>query len=667
VTTLWQPSDELLRTCNLRRYMDWLAQRYGLTFADYEALWHWSVTDLEAFWQSVWAFFDLQSAAPPTRALAERQMPGARWFPDVRLNYAEHVFRNATPAQPAILARTETTTHRPPTYALSWAELREATAAVAGALRALGVKAGDRVAAYVPNIPEAVIAFLACASLGAIWSSCSPDLGASAVLDRFQQIGPKVLFAVDGYRYDGKPNDRRATVADLVRGLPTLDCVCHIPYLYDDTLPPLASKAKVITWHDLLRFAPRTGGDLSFERLPFDHPLWILYSSGTTGLPKPIVHSQGGILIEHLKALAFHLDLRPSDRFFWFTTTGWMMWNFLIGGLLIGSTVLLYDGSPTCDDMMALWRFAEEAEMTVFGTSAAYISACMKAGLSPRRACALDALRHIGSTGSPLAEDGFRWVYEQVKPDVWLAPMSGGTDVCTAFVGGCPLLPVRLGEMQCRYLGASVYAFDDRGQPRQDEVGELVITQPMPSMPIFFWNDPDMRRYRESYFAMYPSVWRHGDWVKITAQGGVIIYGRSDATLNRHGIRIGTSEVYRVVEGLPEVLDALVVDLEVLGGASYMPLFVVLRPGITLDEALVAKIKAAIRTQLSPRHVPDDVIAIPEVPRTLNGKKLEVPVKKILLGSPLEQAVNLGSVANPGALDVFIDFARRMREGSALP
>jgi len=642
--------------------MDWLAQHNGLAFADYEALWRWSVTDLEAFWQSVWAFFDLQSAAPPARALAERQMPGARWFPGARLNYAEHVFRNATAAQPALLFRTETTTHRPPTSALSWAELREATAAVASALRALGVQAGDRVAAYVPNMPEAVIAFLACASLGAIWSSCSPDLGAPAALDRFQQIGPKVLFAVDGYRYNGKPNDRRAAVAELVRGLPTLACVCHIPYLYDD-VPPPAGPVKAMAWRDLLRLAPAADSDLRFEHLPFDHPLWVLYSSGTTGLPKPIVHSQGGILIEHLKALAFHLDLQPSDRFFWFTTTGWMMWNFLIGGLLIGSTVLLYDGSPACDDMMALWRFAEEAGITVFGTSAAYISACMKAGLSPRRACALDALRHLGSTGSPLAEDGFRWVYEQVKPDVWLAPMSGGTDVCTAFVGGCPLLPVHLGEMQCRYLGASVYAFDDRGQPCQDQVGELVVTQPMPSMPVYFWNDPDMRRYRESYFAMYPGIWRHGDWVKITAQGGVIIYGRSDATLNRHGVRIGTSELYRVVEGLPEVLDALAVDLEGLGGASYMPLFVVLRPGIALDEALVAKIKAAIRAQLSPRHVPDDVIAIPEVPRTLNGKKLEVPVKKILLGSPLEQAVNLGSVANPGALDAFVAFARRINVG----
>ncbi|MCS6773972.1 MAG: acetoacetate--CoA ligase [Thermoflexales bacterium] len=658
MSILWQPDAATLEQSNLRAYLRWLKAQRGLRFEDYHSLWQWSVSELEAFWRSIWEYFDIQAAQPYERVLASRQMPGAVWFPRARLNYAAHAFRYPSDLSPALIFCTETTTRYPQTSALSWAALRERVARLAAWLRSAGVQPGDRVAAYLPNMPEAVVAFLAAASLGAIWSSCSPDMGSTSVLDRFRQIAPKVLLVVDGYIYNGKPVDRRPVVEELIRALPSLTDVVSVPYL-NEAYQPDSAAVRVQTWDEVLASAGHTAPELTFEAVPFDHPLWVLYSSGTTGLPKPIVHSHGGILLEHLKALALHGDIKPSDRFFWFTTTGWMMWNFLVSGLLLGCTVMLYDGSPARDGMMALWRFAEQQGMTIFGTSAAYITACMKAGIEPRRTCDLSALRAVGSTGSPLSEEGFRWVYQCVKPDVWLVPISGGTDVCTAFVGGCPLLPVRAGEMQCRYLGADVQAFDEAGNPLTDQVGELVVRQPMPSMPIYFWNDPEGRRYRESYFEMYPGIWRHGDWVRITAEGGVVIYGRSDATINRHGVRIGTSEIYRVVESLPQIADALVVDLEGLGGASYMPLFVVLREGATLDEALIESIKSAIREHLSPRCVPDAVIAVPEIPRTLNGKKMEVPVKKILLGAPADKAANPGSVANPSALAFFVEFARQ--------
>jgi acetoacetyl-CoA synthetase len=647
---LWQPPDDLKRRSTLQGYMDWLAEHKRLRFGDYAALWEWSIVEIEAFWESLWEFCAVRASTPYTQVLAAHVMPGAHWFVGAQLNYVDHVFRNAAPNRPAIVYQSELR----PLSELSWAELeRQVTAAAAG-LRALGVARGDRVVAYLPNIPEAVVAFLATASLGAIWSSCSPDMGGASVIDRFKQIEPKVLLAVDGYQYGGKPFDRRATIADLQQAMPSLERLVLVPYL--DTRAEPATFANAIGWGELLAHS----GELRCEMVPFDHPLWVLYSSGTTGLPKPIVQGHGGILLEHLKSLALHLDLQTNDRFFWFTTTGWMMWNFLVGGLLVGSTVLLFDGSPGWPDMGTLWRFASLARMTFFGASAAYIAACMKAGVEPHEVADLSRLKGMGSTGSPLAAEGFQWVYEHVKPDLWLASISGGTDMCTAFVGGCPLLPVYAGEIQCRCLGAAVQAFGEQGNALTGQVGELVITEPMPSMPLFFWNDPGDKRYRESYFEMYPGVWRHGDWIKITARGGVIIYGRSDATINRMGIRMGTSELYRVVESIPEILDSLVVDLEFLGRPPYMALFVVLRPGAELDETLKSRINASIRAALSARHVPNEIVPIAEVPRTLSGKKLELPIKKILLGADAAQVANPDSMSNPQALAFFAEFARRL-------
>lgn len=651
-TLLWEPSAELKERSCMREYMAWLREHKGLSFESYDTLWTWSVSDIEGFWRSIWEFFDVQAAKPPVQALANRTMPGAQWFPGAELSYAEHIFRNASSERPALIFQSEIQ----PLTEISWDELRSQVASVAAALRAMGVRRGDRVVAYLPNIPEATVAFLAAASIGAIWSSCSPDFGTESVVDRFSQIEPKVLFAVDGYQYGGKAHDRLPVIADLQRALPTLERTVLVPYLNRNATTTGLERA--VLWSEVASLkAP-----LTFEQLPFDHPLWVLYSSGTTGLPKPIVQGQGGILLEHLKSIALHLDLRPGERFFWFTTTGWMMWNFLIGGLLVGCTVLLYDGSPAYPTLNTLWEFAEKTGMTCFGTSAAYVSACMKAGIEPGKTFNLSTIKSLGSTGSPLSPEGFHWLYEHVSPDLWVVSTSGGTDVCTSFVTGCPLLPVHAGEIQCRALGAKVESYDENGRPVIDEVGELVVTEPMPSMPLFFWNDPKNRRYKESYFEMFPGVWRHGDWIKLTPKGSVVIYGRSDSTINRMGIRIGTSEIYRVVESIPEVLDSLVIDFEGLGGAPYMPLFVVLRPGATLDDTLKETIKERIRTAISPRHVPDDIFTIPEVPRTLNGKKLEVPVKKILRGTPVEKAANPDSMSNPHTLQYFVELAERLRE-----
>jgi acetoacetyl-CoA synthetase len=539
---------------------------------------------------------------------------------------------------------------------MSWRELRERTGALAAALREMGVERGDRVVAYLPNVPEAVVAFLACASVGAVWSSGSPDFGAGSLVDRFKQIEPKVLFATDGYRYGGKDFDRTDVVAKLQDEIPSLEKTIILQYLSED--PDTSALADAVLWDELL--GEHAGAELQFEQVPFDHPLWVLYSSGTTGLPKAIVHSQGGILLEHLKKVYLHIDLGPTDRFFWFTTMGWMMWNLLVGGLLSGATILLYDGNPGYPDMNALWKFAERTGMTHFGTSASYLTGCMNAEIEPGREFDLGRLKGIGSTGSPLPPEGFSWVYEHVKEDVWLYSTSGGTDLCTAFVGGVPLLPVRAGELQGRALGAKVEAFDENGEPVIDQVGELVITEPMPSMPIYLWNDPDEERLRESYFDVYPGIWRHGDWIKVSENGSCVIYGRSDSTINRGGVRMGTAEIYSAVEKVEEVADSLVVDIHKSDGSAFMPLFVVLQEGTELDDEVVGRIKRSIRENASPRHVPNEIFAVAEVPRTLNGKKLEVPVKKILSGTPPEEAASKDSLSNPDSLERFAELAERL-------
>jgi acetoacetyl-CoA synthetase len=651
-TLLWEPSEEFKESSRISHFIGWLEEEKGHSLGDYAELWEWSVTDLEGFWASIWEYCGVKASKPYEKVLSRREMPGAEWFPGAELNYAQHAFKNARADETAILHQSEIRS----LGQLTWRELEEKTAALAAGLKEMGVERGDRVVAYLPNIPEAIIALLAVSSVGAVWSSSSPDFGAGSVVDRFKQIEPKVLLAVDGYRYGGKDYDRTQVVAKLQEEIPSLQKTVILPYLNEE--PDTSSLQDVILWDELL--GAHEGADLQFEQVPFAHPLWVLYSSGTTGLPKAIVHSQGGILMEHLKKAVLHIDLSSDDRFFWFTTTGWMMWNVVVAGLLSGATALLYDGNPGHPDMNVLWRFAEETGMTNFGTSASYITSCMKADIEPGKDFDLSALEAMGSTGSPLPPEGFDWVYENVKGDLWLYSTSGGTDLCTAFVGGVPLLPVRAGELQARSLGARVEAFDESGNPVIDEVGELVITEPMPSMPIYFWNDPDGERYRESYFDVYPGVWRHGDWIKVKQNGACVIYGRSDSTINRGGIRMGTSEIYSAVEKVEEVKDSLVVDVPRDGGSSFMPLFVVLEEDAELDDDLKGRIKDSIRENTSPRHVPNEIFAVPEIPKTLNGKKLEVPVKKILSGTPPEEAASKDSLSNPKSLDRFAELAEKI-------
>jgi acetoacetyl-CoA synthetase len=649
---LWAPGPEVVASSRLTDYAAWLAREGGLAMAGYSELWEWSTSNIASFWDSIWRYFEVVGDRGRGPVLTGGAMPQIEWYPGATLNYAENALRAASGSEAALIALSELR----PRIHLSGEEIRQQVGSVAARLRELGVGKGDRVAAYLPNIPEAVVACLATVSLGAIWSSCSPDFGERAVLDRFEQIRPKVLLAADGYRYGGRDFDRREVVAKLRAGLPSLVQLVTVPYLTgDDSQNPTGSTS----WAELVRDPIEP----EFVRVPFDHPLWILYSSGTTGPPKPIVHSHGGIVLEHLKVLGLHSDLEAGSRSFWFTTTGWMMWNYLISGLLLGASVVLYDGSPAAPDLGRLWEMAADARVTHFGTSAGHLTACMKAKVQPARQFDLESLRFVGSTGSPLSPAGFEWVYQSVKRDLWLASLSGGTDLCTAFVLGCPWLPVRAGVIQSRGLGARVQAFDEAGAEVIDEVGELVITEPMPSMPVFFWGDEDGSRYRESYFSTFPGVWRHGDWIKVRADGGVVIYGRSDSTINRNGVRMGTAEIYRLVEEAAEFSDSLVVDVAQPDGGSRLALFVVLSPGLAFSDQLAAELKQRIRSQLSPRHVPDLIQEVGRIPRTRSGKKLEVPLKRILEGMAQDKVLDPESVDDLDSLAPFLALATLWSEG----
>jgi acetoacetyl-CoA synthetase len=643
---LWTPPTDAARTSRIGDFMAFVEARHGLSLeGEYTRLWDWSVSDVSAFWTAVWDYFDVACHPPPEETLADTQLPGARWFPGARLNYAENVLRmpGLRDDDLAVLSYSQSRA----TQALTAGTLREHVRRVRAGLRRLGVGPGDRVAAYLPNIGETYALMLATASLGAVFSSCAPEFGTRSVVDRWRQIEPLVLVAVDGYRYGDKAIDRTDEVAQIRAALPSLRHVLNLPYLDPQSRDDFG---------ELL--LARTDEPLAFEPVPFDQPLYVLYSSGTTGLPKPIVHGHGGILLEHLKMLALHSDLGPGDRFFWFTTTGWMMWNFLVSAPAVGAAVVMFDGDPGSPDLGALWRLAEESGVTYFGTSAPFLLACRKAGIVPKEIANLTSIRGIGSTGAPLPPEGFSWVYEAVSESAQLQSISGGTDVCTAFVGSAPLLPVHAGEIACRCLAAKVEAYDPTGRPVIGEVGELVITVPMPSMPTGFWNDPDGSRLREAYFDVYPGVWRHGDWITISESGSCVITGRSDATLNRGGVRLGTSEFYSVVEGLNEVVDSVVVHLEdASGGPGDLLLFVVLAAGASLDDALRKKINGQLRAALSPRHIPDEIHHVDAVPRTLSGKKLEVPVKRILQGTPADVAAAKGALANPDSLTAFESLA----------
>lgn len=640
---LWKPGRALLEQSNLKKYMDWLFVKKGLYFRSYHDLWEWSVTDLEDFWESLWNYFNIKSHDLYLEVLQKplNGLIGTRWFTRSKLNYAEHIFRNRTKDRPALIFQSE----RSELVEISWETLETQVAAVSTWLKQRGVKPGDRVAAVLPNIPQAVVAFLATNAVGAVWSSCSPDFGKPAITERFAQIEPKVLFTVDGYVYNGKTYDITSFAGELSAALPSVGDTVLIDNIFSETRPD-----RFTAWEDILHFE---NFGIDFEPVPFDHPIWILYSSGTTAKPKAITHSVGGCLIEHMKALVLHQNVKPGDRYFWYSTTGWMMWNYALSSLLCGATLVMYDGAPAYPSSQMLWTLVEKAKITHFGSGAAFFIASMKSGVSITSE-RLGHLETIGSTGSPLPPETFEWIYKQVKKDVWLISLSGGTDVCSAFVGGCPLLPVYAGEIQCRMLGAKIEAFDEQGQPVLNELGEMVITQPMPSMPIYFWNDYHHEKYLSSYFEMYPHVWRHGDWIKVTDRKSVIIYGRSDATLNRGGVRIGTAEIYRAVESIPDVKDSLAVYLEKSNGEGTISLFVVLAKDKELTDELKTQIKDTLRTQYSPRHVPDTIEQVGDIPYTINGKKMEAPMKRILMGQDPAKCINIDTMRNPESLKAFI-------------
>ncbi|QRR02713.1 acetoacetate--CoA ligase [Dyadobacter sandarakinus] len=640
---LWKPGRALLEQSCLKRYMDWLFVKKGLYFRSYHDLWEWSVTDLEDFWESLWHFFNIKSHDLYLEVLQRPQsgMIGTRWFTRSKVNYAEHIFRNKTKDRSAIVFQSEQTGMQE----ISWETLEEEVAAVSAWLKQRGVRPGDRVAAVLPNIPQATAAFLAVNAVGAVWSCCSPDFGKTAILERFLQIEPKVLFVADGYVYNGKTYDMTSFAQELSSALKTVKDTVLINNI-DSVIKP----DRFTSWEDILHL-PNFG--LEFEPVDFDHPIWILYSSGTTAKPKAIAHSVGGCLLEHYKALALHQNVKPGDRYFWYSTTGWMMWNYALGSMLCGATLVLYDGAPAFPSSQVLWTFAEKARINHFGSGAAYFTASMKAGVSITSE-RLSALETIGSSGSPLPPEVYEWIYKHVKKDVWLISLSGGTDVCSAFVGGCPVLPVYAGEIQCRMLGCRIEAYDDDGKPVIGQTGEMVLTQPMPSMPVYFWNDAGNQQYFSSYFDMFPGSWRHGDWIRITSRKSVVIYGRSDATLNRGGVRIGTAEIYRAVESLPEVKDSLAVYLDKASGDGTISLFVVLSKDKVLTDELKGRICETLRSQYSPRHVPDTIEQVTDIPYTINGKKMETPVKRILMGQDPAKCINPDIMRNPESLKSFV-------------
>jgi acetoacetyl-CoA synthetase len=653
---LWTPSKARRDRSQVLRFMQWLREHRGLRLESYDALWQWSVTDLDSFWQAIWDYFGIQASVPFDRVLGRRSMPGAEWFPGARLNYAGHILARERPEATAIISMRE----GEPLKRMSWATLCAQVRILATQLRRMGVQPGDRVAAVLPNAPEAAIATLATASIGAIWSCCGPDFGTKGVLERFRQLAPKVFFYVDAYQYGGKRYDRSAELRDILEGL---DTVQHAVYVRDAAAGKQWMPAgNLRRWDELMNQPPIAAADFACEPVAFDHPLWILFSSGTTGLPKPIVHGHGGILLEHLKHLHFNFEATPGDPLFFFTSTSWMIWNFLLSSLAAEVIPVLYDGNPAYPGPDALWKVIEQSGATLFGTSPSYIDLQRKSGVVPMQRFNLDKLEAVTLAGSPVSVECMQWIYENVKADLWVASGSGGTDCCTGFVGGVSLLPVYAGEIQARALGCAAFAFDGEGREIVDEVGELVITQPMPSMPVQFWGDPQNQRYRESYFDVYPGIWRHGDFVRFNRRGGVYVLGRSDSTLNRHGIRIGTAEIYRSLAQLMEIDDALIVNLDLPGGKFFMPLFVKLRGARLLDEALTRRIAEQLRRDYSPRHVPDKIYQVQEIPYTLTGKKLEVPVRRILMGVDPDKAANRAALINPAALDYFIEYAKNQRD-----